>query len=159
MPHFLLSSVPQRELRSHQRPLFGVSGQGYHFQKPNTTHKHTTHMKKTVLALLFTALGIVSAAADDVIKDVMKKYHKPEDALCKKVGKGEATSADLSTLLKSYEAMKASTPPKGDKAVWARKCDDLISAVKKVQAKDASGVSDFKKAVNCKACHDGFKGK
>ena len=29
----------------------------------------------------------------------MKKYHKPEDALCKKVGKGEATDADLAELL------------------------------------------------------------
>ena len=116
-------------------------------------------MKKTAFALLFAAIGIGSAAADDVIKDVMKKYHKPEDALCKKVGKGEATSADLSTLLKAYEDMKGATPPKGDKAVWAEKCDALIAAVKKVQSKDASGVSDFKKAVNCKACHDGFKGK
>lgn len=116
-------------------------------------------MKKTVLALLLAAISISSAAADDAIKDVMKKYHKPEDALCKKVGKGEATSADLSTLLTAYEGMKEATPPKGDKAVWAEKCDALIAAVKKVQAKDASGVSDFKKAVNCKGCHDGFKGK
>ena len=116
-------------------------------------------MKKTAFALLFAAIGIGSAAADDVIKDIMKKYHKPEDALCKKVGKGEATSADLSELLKAYEAMKGATPPKGDKAVWAKKCDALIDAVKKVQAKDASGVSDYKKAVNCKGCHEGFKGK
>ena len=116
-------------------------------------------MKKIAFALLFAAISIGFAAADDVIKDVMKKYHKPEDALCKKVGKGEATSADLSTLLIAYEGMKSATPPKGDKAVWAEKCDALIAAVKKVQSKDASGVSDFKKAVNCKGCHDGFKGK
>lgn len=116
-------------------------------------------MKKTAFSLLFAAISIGSAAADDVIKDVMKKYHKPEDALCKKVGKGEATSADLSTLLTAYEGMKGATPPKGDKTVWAEKCDALIAAVKKVQAKDATGASDFKKAVNCKACHDGFKGK
>ena len=115
-------------------------------------------MKKTAFALLFVAVNIGSAAADDVIKDVMKKYHKPEDALCKKVGKGEATSADLSTLLTAYEAMKGATPPKGDKTVWAGKCDALINAIKKVQAKDASGVSDFKKAVNCKACHSDHKG-
>ena len=116
-------------------------------------------MKKTIIALFFAAIGIGSAAADDVIKDVMKKYHKPDDALCKKVGKGEATSADLSTLLTAYENMKGATPPKGDKAVWAEKCDALIAAVKKVQSKDASGVSDYKKAVNCKGCHEGFKGK
>ncbi len=116
-------------------------------------------MKKSSLAFLFASFSLGSAAADDAIKDIMKKYHKPEDALCKKVGKGEATSADLSTLLKAYEDMKGATPPKGDKAVWAKNCDALISAVKKVQSKDATGASDFKKAVNCKGCHDGFKGK
>jgi hypothetical protein len=116
-------------------------------------------MKKTALALLFVAIGLGSAAANDVIKDAMKKYHKPEDALCKKVGKGEATDADLAELLKCYQAICAETPPKGDKAKWVEKCQALVGAVKKVQAKDASGVSDFKKAINCKACHDVFKGK
>lgn len=116
-------------------------------------------MKRTALILLAAVIGTSQAPADDVIKDVMKKYHKPEDALCKKVGKGEATTADLDTLLKAYESMKGAMPPKGDKAVWAEKCDALISAVKKVQAKDASGAADYKKAVACKACHEGFKGK
>ena len=116
-------------------------------------------MKKTALALLFAAAALGTAAADDVIKDAMKKYHKPEDALCKKVGKGEATDADLAELLKTYQAICAATPPKGDKSVWVEKCQALIAAVKKVQAKDASGASDYKKAVNCKACHDVFKGK
>ncbi|MEQ1750158.1 MAG: hypothetical protein ABL974_12090 [Prosthecobacter sp.] len=116
-------------------------------------------MKKTALTLLFMAVGIGSAVADDAIKDVMKKYHKPEDALCKKVGKGEATEADLAELLKAYTALSGATPPKGEKTEWSTKVDALIAAVKKVQAKDAAGVSDFKKAVNCKACHDGFKGK
>ena len=116
-------------------------------------------MKKTAFALLFVTVGLGSAAANDVIEDAMKKYHKPEDALCKKVGKGEASSADLDTLLKTYTAMCAETPAKGSKSVWVEKCQALIAAVKKVQAKDASGVSDFKKAVNCKACHDVFKGK
>ncbi len=116
-------------------------------------------MKKTALTLLFVAIGLGSAAANDVIKDAMKKYHKPEDALCKKVGKGEATDADLAELLKTYTAMCGQTPGKGDKAKWVEKCQALIGAVKKVQSKDSSGVSDFKKAVNCKACHDVFKGK
>jgi hypothetical protein len=93
-------------------------------------------MKKTALALLFLAVGLGSAAANDVIKDAMKKYHKPEDALCKKVGKGEATDADLAELLKVYTAMCGQTPGKGDKAKWVEKCQALIGAVKKVQAKD-----------------------
>lgn len=116
-------------------------------------------MKKTALALLFAVASLGTASADDAIKEIMKKYHKPEDAICKKVGKGEASDEDLATLLKSYQTMCAATPAKGDKADWVKRCQALIAAVKKVQAKDASGVSDFKKAINCKACHDVYKGK
>lgn len=115
--------------------------------------------KTTALIFLFSIAGIVAAPADDVIKSAMKKYHKPEDAIAKKVGKGEASDAELAELLKAYEATSAATPPKGDKATWVEKNQAVIAAIKKVQAKDATGVSDFKKAINCKACHEVFKGK
>ena len=99
-----------------------------------------------------------AAAGGDVIKTVMKTYHKPDDALCKKVGAGTATDAELATLLKAYQDMCAATPPKGDKAAWVTKCQALIGAVKKVQAKDAAGAAAYKTAVNCKACHTDHKG-
>jgi Leucine-rich repeat (LRR) protein len=97
------------------------------------------------------------AAGSDVIKTVMKQYHKGDDALCKKVGT-TATDADLAALLKAYQGMAAATPPKGDKAAWTTKCQALIDAVKKVQAKDAAGPAAYKAAVNCKACHTDHKG-
>lgn len=97
------------------------------------------------------------AKGGDVIKTVMKTYHKPEDALCKKVSGGKAVDADLATLLKAYQDMSAATPPKGDKVAWAKKCQALIGAVKKIQAKDATGVAAYKAAVNCKACHTEHK--
>lgn len=115
-------------------------------------------MKKTAITLLAIAVSLATASAGDVTKKVMKDLHKPEDAICKKVGKGEATSADLDTLLKGYQAMCADTPAKGAKVVWVEKCQALIAAIKKVQANKAD-TGDFKKAVNCKACHDTFKGK
>ncbi len=99
-----------------------------------------------------------AAAGSDVIKTIMKNYHKPDDALCKKVSGGTATDADLRTLLKAYQDMCAATPPKGDKAAWVTKCQSLIGSVKKIQAKDAAGVAAFKAAVNCKACHTDHKG-
>ena len=99
-----------------------------------------------------------AAAGSDVIKTAMKQYHKPEDALCKKVAGGTASDAELAEMLKTYQAMCAETPPKGDKAAWVTKCQALIGAVKKIQAKDASGVAAFKAAVNCKACHSEHKG-
>lgn len=97
------------------------------------------------------------AAGSDVIKTAMKQYHKGDDALCKKVGT-TATDAELATLLKVYQDMCAATPPKGDKAAWVNKCQALIGAVKKVQAKDAAGAAAYKAAVNCKACHTDHKG-
>lgn len=98
------------------------------------------------------------AAGNEVIKTAMKQYHKPDDALCKKVSGGTATDADLATMLKVYQDMCAATPPKGDKAAWVAKCQALIGSVKKIQAKDASGIAAFKTAVNCKACHTDHKG-
>lgn len=116
-------------------------------------------MKKIALTLLLAAATIGSASAADVIKESMKKYHKPDDAIAKKVGKGEASDAEIAELLKSYEAMKGAKPAKGDPSSWETKTGAVISALKKVQAKDASGVSEYKKAINCKACHEVHKGK
>jgi hypothetical protein len=99
-----------------------------------------------------------TAAGSDVIKTAMKRYHKADDALCKKVSGGTAKDDELATLLKCYQDMCAATPPKGDKAAWVTKCQALIGAVKKIQAKDASGIAAYKTAVNCKACHSEHKG-
>jgi hypothetical protein len=104
-----------------------------------------------------SADGKPAAAGSDVIKTVMKQFHKGDDALCKKVGT-TATDAELATLLKAYQGMCAATPPKGDKAAWVTKCQALIGAVQKVQAKDPAGAAAYKAAVNCKACHTDHKG-
>lgn len=104
------------------------------------------------------AAAATPAAGNEVIKTVMKQYHKPDDALCKKVAGGTASDAELATMLKVYQDMCAAMPPKGDKAAWVKKCQALIGAVKKIQGKDASGVAAYKAAVNCKACHTDHKG-
>ncbi len=98
------------------------------------------------------------AGGSDVIKKVMKESFKPDDALCKKVSGGTATEAELAQMLKICQDICAATPPKGDPAAWTSKCQALINAVKKIQAKDAMGVEAFKKAANCKACHTDHKG-
>jgi len=99
-----------------------------------------------------------TTAGSDVIKAAMKQYHKPDDALSKKVAGGTATESDLATMLKVYQDMCAATPPKGDKTAWVVKCQAVIGSVKKIQAKDATGIAAFKAAVNCKACHSEHKG-
>ncbi len=117
--------------------------------------KHTT-----LLAALVAVFGATSVFADGVISDVMKKYHKaPEgqDPLCKKVSNGEGTAAEINTLLQAYEAMAKEKPEKGLATSWEQKNAALIAAVKKLQ-KDPKDTSDYKKAVNCKACHEPHKG-
>lgn len=99
-----------------------------------------------------------AAKGSDVIKTAMKTHFKPDDALCKKVAAGTASDADLATMLKISQDICAITPPKGDKAAWVAKCQALVAAVKKIQAKDATGVVAFKTASNCKACHTDHKG-
>lgn len=116
-------------------------------------------MKKTAITLLCIALGLGTASADVTVKSAMKKNFKPEDALAKKAGKGEASDAELADLLKCFEALAKAKPAQGSDSSWAEKTGALVAAVKKIQAKDASGVSDLKKATNCKACHDVHKGK
>ncbi|WP_395751814.1 hypothetical protein [Prosthecobacter sp.] len=114
-------------------------------------------MKKTALTLLLLATSLATASADDVIKGAMKKNWKPDDAVAKKVGKGEATDAELDSLIKCVQAICAATPPRGEKAAWVEKCKAMVAALQKVKAKDAAGISEFKKANDCKACHNVFK--
>lgn len=116
------------------------------------------HPILTIVALAF--LSGTAVFASDVIEDAMKKYHKAPkgtDPICKKVGAGTATTEELADLVKAYQAICAETPPKGEKAAWVTKCQALVAAVKKIQAKDATGAEDYKKAVNCKACHTDHK--
>ena len=117
-------------------------------------------MKLSSILALVLVVGTSSLSASEVIEDAMKKYHKAPEGTpptCKKITEGSASAEEISAVLKSYEAMCAEAPPKGDKADWVKKCQALIAAVKKIQAGDASGTSDYKKAVNCKACHTAHK--
>jgi hypothetical protein len=127
---------------------------------PTTTHiQIPTSMKRTLLAASLV-LGVASiGTADEAIKSAMKNYHKGEEALCKKVGAGEASSSELASILKGYEAMAKATPPKGATTSWATKTQALIDAVKGLQKGDASSKGKYKLAVNCKACHDIHKAK
>ncbi len=116
-------------------------------------------MKRIVLlgTTCLLASAMLASAADGVIADAMKKYHKGETATCKKVSAGTASSSELADILKAYQAMAGAKPPKGTPASWSEKCKALISAVQEIQAKKPSGIADYKKAVNCKACHDVHK--
>jgi hypothetical protein len=96
----------------------------------------------------------VSRAADEkdkpkmTIKEAMK-LHK--DKTHTKFQEGKATKEEKEKLIEAYTAMGQHKPPKGDEKDWKKRCDALVKAVKD-DDKDA-----FKKAVDCKGCHDAHK--
>ena len=102
-------------------------------------------MKRIVLlgTTCLLASAMLASAADGVIADAMKNFHKGETAPCKKVAAGTASPAELADILKAYQAMCGAKPPKGTSASWTEKCTALINAVKEIQAKDAKGRTYF----------------
>ena len=105
---------------------------------------------------LFAGLLLANLrAADDekpkyTIKEVMKNH---KDKLNEKFEKGEASTEEKKKLLEGYEALLKNKPPRGDEKDWKEKAEALVKAVKD-DDKDA-----YKKAVNCKACHDAHQKK
>ncbi len=110
----------------------------------------------TALLAVFS-LSASIRAEDDVISNVMKKFHKGETAPCKKVAKGEASASELADILKAYQDMAKAKPEKGTPASWTEKTNALIAAVTALKGGNKAAAADFKKAVNCKACHDVHK--
>lgn len=110
------------------------------------------------------ALGLVAAlaagAADKAklsIKDVMKEFHKGDDALCKKVGAGKATKDELKKIVEGYAALADAKPPKGDEKEWKERATKLLDAAKGIEAGKADALAKYKDAVNCKSCHTAHK--
>lgn len=104
---------------------------------------------------LMAAANAEDKASDDTIKQVMKKCMK--GGLCKKVASGEASDDEKKELLKCFEAMAASKPPKGDEASWKEKTGALVSAAKLAVEGDAGAGKALKAAANCKSCHGAHK--
>ena len=116
-------------------------------------------MNRLINTSLLAALALsgVSAFGSEVIEESMKKFHKGETAPCKAVAGGTASASELDAILKSYQAIAKESPPKGTAASWKEKCDALIKAVTALKGGDKSAAAAYKKAVNCKACHDVHK--
>jgi hypothetical protein len=91
------------------------------------------------------------------IKEVMKALHKGDDALCKKVVKGEGTHEDFMKLVEYYRSLPLNEPPKGDAASWKEKTTALLKSAQALHEGKPGAVEKYKAAVNCKACHSVHK--
>lgn len=122
----------------------------------------TTVTGTALLASSLTAL----IAADDVSKkepkdihDVMEWTHKGKESMAAKVKEGKGTKDEIAILLRFYKFMATQKPELGDGASWKEKMTALVAAAEKLQKGDTDAVESYKKAVNCKACHDVHKPK
>jgi hypothetical protein len=105
---------------------------------------------------LFSPSVFADSKDEEIIKDVMKKYHKApqgQDHIAKKAAMGKASKEEINALVEAYSKMAKAKPSKGDNESWNQKNAKLLAATKALQKGDANGVALYKEASNCKACH------
>ena len=91
------------------------------------------------------------------IKEVMKggNFKKGAEA----ASKMDASDADKKAFASLCESLAANKCPKGDIESWKAKTNALVAASKALVAGDKDAGKKVAAAANCKACHDGHKGK
>jgi hypothetical protein len=120
--------------------------------------------KTKLLALtLLAALAVAPLALAEAkkakysVKDVMQQVHKGEDNIGKRINRGTASAEDLAKMVEYYSSLPLNDPPRGDKASWQEKTAALVKAADELKAGRANALDHYKKAANCKACHDAHK--
>lgn len=106
-----------------------------------------------VFALVLLLDGTSQGGGKDekvTIKLVMQKAMK--GGLCAKVASGKASDDEKKELVRLFEGLAKTDPPKGEAAAWKDKTKALLEA-----AKNNDGAA-LKKAANCAACHKEHKG-
>lgn len=114
----------------------------------------------TLAAAVGLAATFAVGAADKpklTVKEVMKDFHKGDDALCKKVVAGKASKEELKKMVAAYTDMCAQKAPKGDEKAWKEIAGKLCAAAKGVEEGKPGAVEAYKVAINCKTCHSAHK--
>ena len=118
----------------------------------------------SIIAVSVTAslvVGLLPIQAEDkpkyTVKEVMKALHKGDDALAKKVTKGQGTHEDFAKLVEYYKSLPLNEAPKGDAASWKEKTAALLKSAQALHEGKVGALDQYKAAVNCKACHSVHK--
>jgi len=90
------------------------------------------------------------------IEEVMKKVHGKTN-LAKKLMMGRLSDDDKTTLIEYYEALPKNKPPKGSADDWKKRTDNLVTTAKAAISGGPAEKASFRKAVDCKSCHDAHK--
>jgi hypothetical protein len=107
-------------------------------------------------AAILASLGLSSREDKPkyTIKQIMKKVHAGKVKLQTKLEKGTATDEEKVTIVEYYEELPKNKPPKGDAKGWEERTNALLAAAKEATKGGEEERAKYKKAVNCKACHD-----
>lgn len=127
--------------------------------------KYTKTLFSTLVgAALLGGSLLPLAAAEDLSKkepkdihDVMEWVHKGKESMAARVRDGKGSKEDLAILIKFYKFLATQKPEKGDAASWKEKTTALLAATEQLNKGEAGAQEAYKKAVNCKACHEAHK--
>ncbi len=113
-----------------------------------------------VVVMCLGCLAVANTMAEKKkIKEVMKAGFAGDTNLCKKVVSGEGTDEDKKKFLDLLIDLVENDAPKGDAVEWKMQSGKALIAAAKVVSGREGATAELKEAVNCKACHDKFKGK
>jgi hypothetical protein len=118
------------------------------------------HFKFLALSLATAALTAGCATKpkpSQSIEHIMEAGFKGKESLSAKVSKGEASAAELASMVEFTYQLTLNTPSKGDLKSWAEKTTALHAAAKSLAANQPGALDAWKAAVNCKACHSVHK--
>src|SRR5262249_11209336 len=111
------------------------------------------------LAVAFLCTMFVRADGEKAkftIEQVMDKVHKKPN-LAKKLTDGSISEEEKKTLIEYYEELPKNTPPKGSAEDWKKRTETLLATAKAATTGGAAERASYRKAVNCKSCHDAHK--
>ncbi len=122
---------------------------------------HKTLKLATIVASLLMVGTLVrqlnaADANDDIIKQVMKDFHKAPkgvDPICKKATEGTASMEEIKKLIECYKTLAKTKAPQGEAASWTEKTRKLVETSQALPKGGADAQAKYKEAVNCKACH------
>jgi hypothetical protein len=115
-----------------------------------------------LMSLPFLSIGFISVlSAQDkdkpkyTIKEVMKEHGKGKTK--DKIIDGSASADEKKKMVEMYTELAKNKPPKGEADNWKKLTDALVKATKDVESGKDGAVDEYKKATNCKACHENHK--
>lgn len=119
-------------------------------------HRNCTRTLAFALGAGLLTLASVHAADAKpkyTTEEIMKALHKGDDAVGKRVSKGQGTKEDFAKMVEYYPSLPLNKPQKGDVAAWKEKANAVVAAAKALKAGEDGALERYKKAINCKACH------